>query len=337
MKNAYKYKRDILALQDDQLEAFVRDWVNNKKRDYVAVTNFGGGGDLGRDVVGFLDSNKHEGAWHNYQCKQYNKSLSIDKVLVEIGKILYYSFKGNFTVPEKFIIVAPKGVSRSVEDLVFKPSEFKDFFIKEWGRYCGNKKIVSGFEIALDDKLKSFIQSYDFGRVEIVNMEAMLSDEHIVPVIYKWFGELISGPPPKGVIPDKVDEMEVRYTKKLLSAYNERYKLNYNEVDEIEKHANAFVHFKRQRLRFFDAEAFKRFYRDNTDEVTIFNLEDDVFYGVVEECEAVHQDALCCIDSVMHKAAAISVTGPLSSHAGVTVKQGLCHHFANEDKITWKQ
>ncbi|WP_141441337.1 ABC-three component system protein [Vreelandella titanicae] len=336
MRSAYKYKRDILALHDDELEAFVRDWVSHKKRDYLSVTNFGGGGDLGRDVVGFLTSSKHEGAWHNYQCKQYNKSLSIGKVFVEIGKVLYYSYKGSFTAPEKFIIVAPKGVSRPVEELIYKPSEFKEVFIKEWDKHCGNKKIISSEQIPLDMDFEKFINNYDFGRVEVINLEGMLSDESIVPVIYSWFGDLLSGPPPKGVIPDEVDEVEFKYTEKLLLAYNERYKVGYKEVDEIKENADAFKHFKRQRFRFFDAEAFKRFYRDNTDEITISNLEEDVFYGVVEESEAAHSDALCCVDAVMHKAATINITGPLSLHAGVTVKQGLCHHFANEDKLAWK-
>ena len=61
--------RLILALTDTQLEEFVRQWAT-KKSEYGEVERFTGPGDMGRDVVGFLSSNRHEGAWHNYQCKQ---------------------------------------------------------------------------------------------------------------------------------------------------------------------------------------------------------------------------------------------------------------------------
>jgi hypothetical protein len=59
--------RLILALTDDQLEAFVREWVGYKKA-YVEVQRFTGPGDMGRDVVGYLTNHRHDGPWHNYQC-----------------------------------------------------------------------------------------------------------------------------------------------------------------------------------------------------------------------------------------------------------------------------
>jgi hypothetical protein len=83
-------ERQILALTDDQLEKFVREWANCKK-EYVEVQRFTGPGDMGRDVVGYLTNRRHEGPWHNYQCKQYARTLPTALGLAELGKVLYYS------------------------------------------------------------------------------------------------------------------------------------------------------------------------------------------------------------------------------------------------------
>jgi hypothetical protein len=45
------FHRDILALDDEDLERFVRDWIARKTSDYAEVQRFSGAGDLGRDVV----------------------------------------------------------------------------------------------------------------------------------------------------------------------------------------------------------------------------------------------------------------------------------------------
>lgn len=91
MTSSIKFDRHILSLDDTQLEQFVRDWVA-QKQEYYEVTPFKGTGDKGRDVVGFLTKERHEGEWHNFQCKQYSSNLGTAKAILEIGKILYYSY-----------------------------------------------------------------------------------------------------------------------------------------------------------------------------------------------------------------------------------------------------
>ena len=38
---------------------------------------------------------------------------------------------------------------------------------------------------------------------------------------------------------------------------------------------------------------------------------------------------------MMAHAATLQPGGPLGHHAGITVKQGFCHHFVNDEKLTW--
>lgn len=109
--------RLVMALTDTELEKFVREWAMHKA-EYTEVETFHGPGDMGRDVVGYLTSKKHEGPWHNFQCKQYGSRLSTATAMTEVGKVLYHSFQGNFTAPTGFFFVAPRGVNRNLKGLV---------------------------------------------------------------------------------------------------------------------------------------------------------------------------------------------------------------------------
>lgn len=329
------YDRDVLALDDVQLEQFVLDWVNSKTTQYVETTSFSGAGDLGRDVVGFLSVNKHEGAWHNYQCKQYAKRIPTDKALCEIGKILYYAFQGEFTAPTAYFFVAPRGVNRNLETLIFNPSQFKNKLITEWDKFCASK-IIDKTIIPLDSALKAFIENFDFATISRLNLGDILNDPSATPVLSKWFGADL-GPAPQGTVPASVQNTELPYINQLVDAYSQREGKTFTSHEEAAKHTRYGSHLSRQRERFYDADAFKRFYRDNTDQTVIENFEKDIFHGIIDTCEAKHADALECVDAVMAQAATMHPSGPLAQHARVQVKQGVCHHFANEDRLKWKQ
>ena len=103
------YSRDILVLDDAGLERFVLRWVKVMTAPkYCDVPRFAGAGDMGRDVVGFLTKQHHEGPWHNYQCKQLRqRNLGGGPALLDLGKILHFSQRGKFSLPEQFTFVAP--------------------------------------------------------------------------------------------------------------------------------------------------------------------------------------------------------------------------------------
>jgi hypothetical protein len=122
---APQYDRLVLALQPDDLEKFILSWLNERQSVYVQSKKFSGTGDAGRDVVGFLTNKLHEGPWHNYQCKQYGTRLGVGKAIEEIGKILYFANQGIYTPPEKYYFVAPRGVTRTLDNLLYKPQTFK--------------------------------------------------------------------------------------------------------------------------------------------------------------------------------------------------------------------
>ena len=329
------YDRQILSLKDDELERFVRDWVERKSASYVECTRFSGAGDQGRDVVGFLSSSRHEGDWHNYQCKQYGKNLPTEDGIREIGKILYNACQGSFTAPAQYFFVAPRGINRNLEKLIFNPSTFMTRLISDWDKYCA-RKIIKNQTVALDARLKAFIEAYDFSRITRLSLDDILNDPHVKPVLTKWFGA-DPGPAPKGEVPAKIQPSELPYIGQLVDAYSDRDGKSYASHSEIQTHPKYGPHLARQRERFHDAEAFKRFYRDNTEEGILKTFEDDIYHGVADICDAGHQDKLCCVSAIMAQAAKIIVSGLLAQHTRVPVKQGVCHHFANENRLRWRR
>jgi hypothetical protein len=82
--------------------------------------------------------------------------------------------------------------------------------------------------------------------------------------------------------------------------------------------------------------AFARFYRDNTMQSDFDILRRDMHHGTAEVHAADHPDSLCRLDAVMMQAAIVSPSGALARHARVAVKQGICHHFANEGTLSRK-
>ena len=326
--------RLILQLPDDELEQFVREWATALKV-YTEVMLFAGPGDMGRDVVGYLSEKRHEGDWHNFQCKQYGSTLPTATGILDIGKVLYYAYRNEFAVPAKFYFVAPRGVNRTLQRLIAKPSEFRTALITDWSKYCADR-IITGQHIPLDVGLRTFIEKWDFARIQSLSVHDLLDNPASKPVMAKWFGQ-DPGPPPAGVVPSDIAAHEMLYVQQLLDAYSDREGRTFATHADAKAHAEYGPHLDMQRERFFDADAFTRFYRDNTMSEDIEALRHDIRHGMAEVHRQNHRDALAHVDAAMIQAANVRPSGTLSRYARVPVRQGICHHFANEGKLTWRQ
>ena len=324
--------RLILSLPDDELEKFARMWVELRK-GYVEVQRFTGAGDMGRDVVGYLTQSRHEGPWHNYQCKQYGRAIQLNVGLLEIGKILYYAYRGEFTPPTSYFFVAPRGVARTLRSLISKPNEFKATFIAKWDQCCADH-ITKTETVKLDSGLMAFVNAWNFSKVTVLSVDEILNDPAGTAAMAKWFGK-DPGPAPVGMAPAEVQAHEMPYVQQLLDAYGERDHAEFKQHEDVKAHDEFGPHLDMQRERFFDADAFSRFYRDNTMSEEIETLRTDMLHGVVDIHRATHADSLSRVDAVMAQAATVAPSGVLARHARVPVKQGICHHFANEGRLKW--
>ncbi|MDO8605461.1 MAG: hypothetical protein Q7R40_02890 [Phaeospirillum sp.] len=329
------YHRDILALDDDELELFVFDWMRQKEKGYVKVERFSGSSDMGRDVVGFLSDGLHEGPWHNYQCKQLGRTLQPGNVILELGKILYFSFTGAFTTPSAYTFIAPKGTSRKAEQLIFNPSQLKEALLTGWEDQCA-RKIIKNVVIPLDAPLRTHIEAFDFAAVSRQGINNILADSFINPVLVQWFGA-DPGPPPKGTVPPEVLATETEYVGQLLTSYGERDGCEYSCCADVADHPEHVEHLSYQRERFFQADSFNRHFRDNTMPVELADLHNDIYHDTVQTHRAKHEDSLARVDAVMDRAAAATPGGPLAKYARVPIKQGICHHFVNDGRWKWQK
>jgi hypothetical protein len=197
------YRRQVLAMEDGELEHFVLRWAKvMASPKYHHVERFSNAGDMGRDVVGFLTDQLHEGLWHNFQCKQLGRNLSADTALLELGKVIHFSHQGSFTLPEEYTFVAPRGLSRPLEELIFNPGKLRHELISNWDSHCA-KKIEKGKIIPLDAGLLAHLNSFNFNRVRRKSIDHILADDAAKPALAALFGA-DPGAPPKGEVPPTV-------------------------------------------------------------------------------------------------------------------------------------
>jgi hypothetical protein len=334
MTENIRYDRLILLMDADDLERFCRDWVE-KKSGYHEVRRFAGSGDKGRDVVGFLTDKRHDGAWDNYQCKQYLRGITLPQALLAIGKVLYWASQGEFTPPNNFYFVAPKALANRLESIIDRPSELKNALINQWDSVCATsitKRVVT----PIDDKLKAVINAFDFKNVRAITLDNMMSDPAVKPLlIEKWGAD--PGKYPAATVPTFVQDTEMRYIDELVEAYGERAKTSFTDHHDVLKHTDHGPDLRRQRERFFEADAFQKFYRDNTSASIISGFRKDLHFGVIERWKAPVTDTLARVETVMDHAGTVVPAGPLAKYAHIPVKQGMCHHFVNDGELSWKK
>ncbi|CAK2393997.1 ABC-three component systems C-terminal domain-containing protein [Vibrio crassostreae] len=324
------YRRAILILDATQLEVLVRNWVEKQLGVYVDVKRYGSKGDRGRDVVGFYTNKRHEGEWDNYQCKQYGQPLQHGSGIVEVGKVLYFAFEGRFTAPKNYFFVAPKGVNSKLDEMIDNPSKFKSELIGKWGKYCEKK--ISTTPIPLSPELKNFIEQYDFSNIKVIDIDVIVNDSKFRTALVEEFGGELQ-PPPKYIVPVDIKESESIYISKILDAYGDYDDEVYASVEDIQSNVDLSEDFTEQRERFYSAEVFKCFYRDSTTDEVLDTFEDEVYKGVSSTHRKRFIDGFERMCSVLEQAASLQPSGKLSIHAKIDVKQGYCHHFANEGKI----
>jgi hypothetical protein len=254
--------------------------------------------------------------------------------LAEVGKVLYYSHQDEFTPPTRFFFVAPRGLHRDLKRYISKPAEFKAALLSTWDQNCA-KSIIENKLIPLSLELRAFIESYNFSAITQISADDILLDSSSKAALHNWF-DVDPGPAPLGVVPNQITAIELPYVQALLDAYGEREGAVMDQL-ETREHATHGPHLHRQRERFFDADAFERFYRDNTMQQELDRLRRDVRHGIEETHQGSHVDSLARADAVMIQAANLHPSGTLSKHAGVPVRQGICHHFVNEGALSWSK
>lgn len=327
------FLRRLSAASDKTLEIFVHHLVSLETQTYRDHDSYGGSGDKGRDVAAFLTDRRHEGEWHNFQCKHYRRPLGPDYILLELGKTFYHASEGAFILPSRYVFVVPGNLSAPARELFDHKSRMKQAFVEGWDAHC-SKKIVKGVTVPFSDTIRTLVESFDFDCVVAWESSKIMTLPNVTYAAAKAFGD-DPGDAPQGAVPETVDLQSEHYGEQLRMVYSENDGREYADAAAILTHEEHGEDFQMHRRRYFDAVEFERFFSDKVGRETVDEYRDNLQSAVHEAYRS--GAGLSRVRAVMDAAGSARVGGLFDRHSRVTarVRQGTCHVFANELSMPW--
>lgn len=322
----------ISIFSPDEWEAFTQEWLST--RGYVSVKRLAGAGDMGLDVIATVTTEGFKGDWDNYQCKRLTADpIPPNKAWPEISKVIYYTFKDEYTVPRKYYFVGSRGIGTTLEKLFQNHDKLKEQAELNW-----NRQISPAIDAPLEGDLKRYFDAFDFSIFSSKSPLEMVEEHSTTPFHAVRFG----GGLPARPLPEKPPEVpgshESRYITQIFQAYSDHLKTNVTAALDLEDNSRRQLKndYSRQRERFYHAESLRNFSRDTVPNGTFESLQDEVYYAVAEVCDRDYTDALERMRETLIDAARITTpSNPLASVVVIPDRQGICHQLANEDRLTW--
>lgn len=320
---------DRLRIMDDGTwEDFTLELVSYWKTQYNKVVRCGGSGDLGRDIIAYNGSQ-----WENFQCKHYVKKLSITDAVLEIGKVLYYSFRGDYSWPEKFYFVSPQGNSNDLLKMLQSPEQIKKELIERWDKTC-KTKITTKHHIPLESDFKDYVLGADFGIFDDLPPMMLIELHSKTPFYDARFGHTTRVRPRAPKAPSTIECQEKRYLNELMKAFSD---VSGKEID-FSNVADDFDHeveFRSARNNYFSADALDKFSRDWLPD-GFDDLKDECYEAISPTFKQSHNDGYDKYLKTSEAAVIVNYTShPLVHYIKTQDKKGLCHHLVNDGMIRW--
>lgn len=325
----------LKIVSEDEFEDIVREWIAGYcEKKYIKVWRIGGAKDKGRDVVAIIDES---GKWDNYQCKRYSNALMPGDIWLELGKLCYYTFKKDYSLPNKYYFVAPKGVGPTVGDYLTKPKELKKQLYAEWDKHCKGD-ITTKVDIPLSSELKAHIEMIDFSIFTFLDPQELIEQHKQTSYYAARFGGGLKRRMKPTINPIDEAEISIRYVEQLFEAYSDHLKTEVQTIGELNSHTELFDHFNRQRECFYWAEALNEFSRDSlpTENNCFADMKEEIYHGVVDISNQEHSSGYENVNKTTATAVALNIqSNALLSVSKTQDKIGICHHLVNENKLTW--
>jgi ABC-3C protein len=316
-----------------QWEEFVLEWADSLRIKYGRVERFGGPGDMGRDIV--ATDKTDETLWDYFQCKHYQDPLKPADIWVELGKLLFYTHRGDYTYPRRYFFVAPQGAGTKLSNLFRKPEVLRAALIANWDGHCRNG-ITSTQKIGLDDVLKRHIAAADFSIFEALPPLRII-DEHAKTRWYAArFGGGLPARPQAPEPPADPTAQEANYVRELLNAYGDHLNRRIIAHGDLGDRADLREHFSDSRLEFYSAESLRTFSRDTLPPGEFEKLQEEVHSGIKDELRGDHEDGYRRVVAVVRTSRSLQLTGhALHGCLSVRDRGGICHQLANDEKVRW--
>jgi hypothetical protein len=327
----------LLTYSPGEWESFVEEWAYYcLKAKYKLVQRFSGAGDMGIDVAGFEDNLRLKGVWDNYQCKHYDHAIAPSDVWVEFGKIIWYSFKNEYTVPRRYYFVAPWGAGTKLSRLLANAVKLREEIIASWEKHIQDQ-ITTTQSVPLDTALRAYVDKFDFSIFDAKTSLQLVDEHRGTPVHSARFGGGLPARPASGKPPLAVSKDESRYVTQLLGAYTEHTGIPMADPSLISA-TKLKDHFRRQREAFYEAESLRIFARDNVPLGTFESLQDNIFDGVIDTHDTNFSDGYVKVCAVTKAARDLQITAnPLITCTNPKDRDGICHQLVNEERLWWKQ
>ena len=327
----------VITFSPAEWESFTQEWASSLKDLYVRVARHTGSGDQGVDVAGFVNDGGWEGGWDNYQCKHYDHPLRPSDIWVEVGKIVYYSYKGEYPPPRKYYFIASRDIGTKLGKLIEAPDKLKEEARKNWESSCENG-ITETSSIPLEGDLLSWFEDFDFSIFSSKSVVELIEGHSKTSFHSVRFGGGLPPRPEVPIPPEDHDATESRYIKQLLNAYADHLGTPINNISDISVSSKPSLKkdFSRQRERFYHAEYLRNYARDTVPEGTFERLQKEMYHGVVDIYDDNHADGLARMRATVTQAAQVSIiSNPLASVVQTQDRQGICHQLANDDQLIW--
>lgn len=319
--------QQLLHYSADQWEEFVREWAAQLPSDYVRVKRIGGSGDAGADVAGFRSEDGFDGPWDCFQCKFYNRSIMWSDLLPELIKVFRHVARGDYTTPSRYSILAPKGVGRTLDRLLSQPAKLKEKFLVE------ARQALSDDSEA--DAILSLAVTSSFNIFDSADLDGVFAVHRASPWHASRFGVSLPARTAPGAPPMQVQPGESRYIQQLVEVYSERW-IDVDSPEVAATDTRSQANFKKQRVRFFRAEALRAYARDSVPPGTFEHFQDDILDGVIDTAAQNHASGWDRMHGVLSVAGGLNLTSHLlSTRAEQDDIKGLCHQLANDDKLRW--
>ncbi len=326
----------ILYVYDPaEWEAFIRECAHYADHGYQEVVQFGAANDRGIDIAGFYSPDGFKGTWDCFQCKHYDKAIAPGVFWPELVKLILGHKAGHFTMPTAYYIAAPRGCGPTLAQYFQNATEMKDAFLNELE---DGSNLIDGLTTEDIQFLRDMADALDYSTFHGLGVDYLVEVHAQAPTHLARFGGALPDRPPIGDPPAIPDDSELNYVNKLLHVYSERYPDVAFDVDAAHSDLRTAEHFPRQREAFYSAEALARFAEDAVPPGTFEALKDEIWHGVIEQSEAQHANGFERLTAVLQSSTQVAITvNALISVTDGRDRKGICHHLANEDRLTWVQ
>lgn len=324
----------LTTWDEDTWEDFTLEFVSCIKSKYHKVVRCGGGGDMGRDIIAYTKT-----GWVNYQCKYYADKLSVADVVLEVGKLIYYSYIEEYTLPEEYYFVSPKGSSTHLIKVINDKTgkSLKEEVLDRWEKSI-KTKITSTMEVELTPDLRKYIdEKVDFNIFDDIPPLKLIELHRETPYHDIRFGIYSRKRPMPAAAPVDVDwKVEQTYIQAILDAFSEFKKIPLDLVS-LPGHQKLHAEFNSARNNYFCAASLDLFSRDWLPESSFQELKEECFEAILPTVNLIYAEGYTRYLKVCEATVQISYDShPLKFYMKIQDKKGLVHHIVNDKKFVWK-